>query len=93
MAESAAPGAADTSEKAAAVSEEKEDFLVKLKRVLAIPEIKDRVETYTAQKMQVKDYAYTKSNLLKCWGILALFSAIYALIGLVFLEMVDRDKR
>ena len=93
VAESAAPGAADTSEKAAAVSEEKEDFLVKLKRVLAIPEIKDRVETYTAQKMQVKDYAYTKSNLLKCWGILALFSAIYALIGLVFLEMVDRDKR
>ena len=71
----------------------KDDFLSKFKDVLEIDEVKDRVETYTAEKMQVKEFEYTRKNLLKCWGILAAFSAIYAIIGLLCLEMVDKDKR
>ncbi len=72
---------------------EDDGFMTKVKKVLEIDEVKDRVETYTAQKMQVKEFAFDKGNLAKCWGILALFSAIYAVIGLIALEMVDKDKR
>ena len=43
--------------------------------------------------MQVKEFAFDKGNLAECWGILALFAAIYAVIGLIALEMVDKDKR
>ena len=51
------------------------------------------METYTSEKMQIEAFNYEPKNLLKCWGILALFSAVYIFIGLIFLEMVDRDKR
>ena len=70
-----------------------DDFMTKVKNVMAIDEVKEKVERYTAEKMQMKEYNYDKGNLLKCWGILALFAVIYLLIGLIFLEMVDKDKR
>ena len=70
-----------------------DELMDKVQRVMEIPEIRDRLETYTAQKMQMPEYTYTRGNLAKCWGILALFSAAYALIGLLFLEMIDKDKR
>ena len=70
-----------------------DDFMIKVKNVLEIPEVKERVEKYTSEKMQIEAFNYEPKNLLKCWGILALFSAVYIFIGLIFLEMVDRDKR
>ena len=69
------------------------DMLTKVKNAMEIPEVKERIESYTATKLYVEEYEYTKENLLKCWGILALFDAAYALIGLIALEFVDKDKR
>jgi hypothetical protein len=69
------------------------DMLTRIKDVMEIPELRDRLEVYTATKLQEENFAYNKDNLLKCWGILALFSLAYALIGLVCLEFVDKDKR
>jgi hypothetical protein len=74
-------------------SSDENDMLTKVKNAMEIPEVKDRIESYTATKLYVEEYEYTKENLLKCWGILALFAAAYALIGLIALEFVDKDKR
>lgn len=70
-----------------------DEFLEKLHAVMSLPEVKDKVQTYTASKLQEKAYEYTKPNLLKAWATLLSFSAVYALIGLIALEQVDRDRR
>ena len=69
------------------------DMLTKVKNAMEIPEVKDRIESYTATKLYKEEFEYSKENLLRCWGILALFAAVYALIGLIALEFVDKDKR
>ncbi len=56
-------------------------------------ENRELLEEYTAQYMQVDDYDYQVSNILKEWAVLAAFAALYALIGTVSLEFVDYDKR
>ena len=71
-----------------------QDALIqKILNVAQIEEVKDKLETYTAAQLQEPLFAYTKSNLLKCWAILAVFALIYVLIGMLFLEQVDQDKR
>ena len=70
-----------------------DEMMTKFQEVMAIEEVQDKLQTYTASKLQEEDFTYEKGNLAKSWGILVVFSAVYALIGLVFLEMVDRDKR
>ena len=70
-----------------------DDMMVKIQNVMELEEVKDKVETYTASKLQEESFAYTKPNLLQSWGVLLLFSGIYAFIGLLFLEMIDQDKR
>ena len=75
------------------MDESGDEYFGKVIDVLNIDEVRDRLEDYTAQKMQVKEYAYEESNLWKCWGILALLAAIAALAGLISLEFVDKDKR
>ena len=70
-----------------------DEFMTKLNNVMNLPDVKEKVQTYSASKLQENDYRYTQENLLKAWGTLAAFGAVYALIGLLFLEGVDRDKR
>ena len=70
-----------------------DELMVKIENVMNIDEVRDRLQTYTASKLQEEEFAYTRPNLLKSWGVLALFSAIYSLIGLVLLELIDKDKR
>ena len=70
-----------------------DETLTKIHKVMQIPEVKERVQKYTAQKLQEPKFAYEKNNLLKCWGILLLFAAIYVIIGTLVLEMIDKDKR
>ena len=72
---------------------EQDELMTKVRNVMEIEEVKDKVETYTATKLKEPAYNYSKGNLLKCWGILAAFGALYVLIGLIFLEMIDKDKR
>lgn len=38
-------------------------------------------------------YASTQSHVIDCWGMLILFTLIYALITIIVLERIDRDKR
>ena len=70
-----------------------DDLMVRIHDVLSIEEVQDKLQTYTAQKLQNADFAYEKGNLWKCWWVLILFSAGYVIIGLIFLEMIDKDKR
>ena len=76
-----------------AMKDSTDETLVKIHKVMQIPEVKKRIQGYTAQKLQDKKFEYTKPNLLKSWGILLLFAAIYVIIGTLFLEMIDKDKR
>ena len=70
-----------------------DEMMTKARNVLEIDEVKDMLETYTASKLQVSDFSYLKENLLNSWGVLALFAAVYALIGMLLLELIDKDKR
>ena len=76
-----------------AMKDANDETLTKLHNVMEIPEVKKKIQAYTAQKLQEKKFEYSKPNLLKCWGILLLFAAIYVMIGTLILEMIDKDKR
>ena len=70
-----------------------ESLVSRIQRVMTIPEVNHKVGSLTASQLQNANYVFTTENVLRNWGILILFIAIYVLIGLLFLEMVDRDKR
>ena len=70
-----------------------ESVISKIQRVLTIDEVNHKVGQITAENLQKEQYAFTTRNILKSWGILLGFAVLYVLIGLVFLEQVDRDKR
>ena len=70
-----------------------EDLVSKLQAVMELPDVQEKVGYYTASKLQNPNFAYTKENLTKSWGILSGFTILYALIGLIFLERIDKDKR
>ena len=38
-------------------------------------------------------YVSTVSNVTKCWLVLILFVAVFAILSMVFLKFIDRDKR
>ncbi len=56
-------------------------------------ENRENLERFTAQYLMVEQYDYRKENILKEWGILLAFALLYAGVGVVSLEFVDRDKR
>ena len=70
-----------------------DEMMEKIHDVLKIKEVEEKLQTYTAGKLQDPDFAYTKGNLLSAWLTLLVFSGIYALIGMIFLELIDKDKR
>ena len=76
-----------------AMRDSTDETLTKVHNVMQIPEVKKKIQAYTAQKLQEPKFEYSKSNLLKCWGILLLFGAVYILIGTLILELIDKDKR
>ena len=41
----------------------------------------------------VDDYVAKPGHLLKVWLLLAAFAVLYGVIGTIFLEFIDRDKR
>ena len=75
------------------LKDDSDETMVKIQNVLEIDEVKEKLQAYTASKLQEPAFEYTRGNLLKTWGILLLFSAVYVLIGLIFLEQIDKDKR
>ena len=72
---------------------DEDDLMSRIKDVLALEDVQDKLETYTATKLQEPEFAYTTPNFLKSLGMLLLFALIYILIGIGFLEFIDRDKR
>ena len=70
-----------------------ESLTNKMQRVLQIEEVNHAVGRMTADRMQKAEYSFTAGNVLFNWGILLAFTLLYVLIGLLFLEGVDRDKR
>lgn len=56
-------------------------------------EDRQELAKFAGQHMQVSSYDYMQHNILKEWGILLGFALLYALIGTIFLELVDHDKR
>ena len=70
-----------------------QSLVSKVQRVLSIDEVNHKVGELTASQLQNAAYAFETNNVLKNWGILLAFIVVCALIGLVFLEMIDRDKR
>ncbi len=76
-----------------AMQDSDDEMLTKIHNVMQIPEVRDKIQDYTAQKLYDPVFEYTKLNLLKCWGILLLFCAAYSMIGTIFLEFIDKDKR
>lgn len=55
--------------------------------------LKDNILAWSGSQNQNPVYAFDPLNVLKCWGFLILFTVIYALIAVIFLEFIDRDKR
>ncbi len=70
-----------------------ESLVSKIQRVLTIDEVRHKVGEVTAANLQKEEYEFSRENVLKNWGMLAGFSLLYILIGLLFLEQVDRDRR
>ena len=70
-----------------------ESLISRVQRVLSIDEVNHKVGQVTAAQLQNHNYAFTTKNVLLNWGVLAGFTILYVLIGLLFLEQIDRDKR
>lgn len=55
--------------------------------------IKDEILAWSGKQNQNPVYAFDAGNVLKCWGYLLLFTLAYALVAVIFLEFIDKDKR
>lgn len=53
----------------------------------------NKIMEYFAQYGQNKAYVPTASNLLTSWGALLIHMAVYVVVGILFLEFIDKDKR
>ena len=56
-------------------------------------ETKALVESKASEKMYNPDYAYTQENILKNWIHLLVFIAVFAVLSIITLEFIDKDKR
>ncbi len=55
--------------------------------------IKDEILAWSGKQNQNPVYAFDAGNVLKCWGYLLIFTLAYALVAVIFLEFIDKDKR
>lgn len=54
---------------------------------------KDKITEYASQHAQNAAYSYDLSKLLHAWLMLGIFIVVCGVVGLIFLEFVDKDKR
>ncbi len=57
---------------------------------ISIPSTQAEIETMEQYK---KEYKASTSNILQCWGVLGGYSVLYGALGILFLKLVDKDKR
>jgi len=74
-------------------NQDPESLVSRLQRVLTIDEVNHKVGQLTASQLQNSNYNFTAGNVWLNWGILLGFIVLYVLVGVLFLEQVDRDKR
>ena len=55
--------------------------------------VKNFIMRKTAEASQKPEYARTRSNIAKNWGMLAVFIFAFAALATIVLEMIDKDKR
>ncbi len=55
--------------------------------------IKAAVQKATAEASYKPEYAQTRENVVKNWVMLGVFIAVFALMSVIVLEMIDKDKR
>ena len=51
------------------------------------------IGTTSTQNMMKQEYAFTVANVRLEWGILLLMGVVFWVIGTIFLEFIDRDRR
>ena len=55
--------------------------------------LKERIEKKASEALYEPDYAFTRENILKNWLHLAIFVGVFALLSILTLEFIDKDKR
>jgi len=55
--------------------------------------VKDLVSRKTAEAAHKEEYTLSKTNIAVNWFVICCFSSIFAFLSILFLEMIDRDKR
>ena len=55
--------------------------------------VKNLVQNKTAAAAQNPDYARTEDNIINNWLMLGVFIVVFALLSVISLELIDRDKR
>lgn len=64
--------------------------------VIKYMEATDRKEDFLlwcGENSQVEGFSRTVNNIVDCWAYLVIFIIVFAILSIVFLEFVDRDKR
>ena len=56
-------------------------------------QVRNEIMTRSSQASQVPDYEKSKANIAGYWFILCLHAFVYALLSIIFLEFIDKDKR
>ena len=54
---------------------------------------REEILKWSGENNQNEVYAFEPSTVLRCWGFLLLFIAIYASLAVLSLEFIDHDKR
>ena len=55
--------------------------------------VKDFIQTRTAQAAYKPEYANTVDNIVDNWITLFIFIAVFAMLATIALELIDKDKR
>ena len=55
--------------------------------------MRDDLLMETAKQNQNPDYNFDANIVLKCWGWLIIWTVVYAILAVVLLEFIDKDKR
>ena len=56
-------------------------------------DLKDPLQEKCGQQNQNEAYVSTAENITSCWTILILIGAVFAMLSVIALEFIDRDKR
>lgn len=65
----------------------------RLMEMIGVDKVKDMIQRQTAIVSRVPDYERTLENILAYWLKLVFFAGIYALLAMITLEFIDKDKR